>query len=160
MISGTRPQQLKRTIDPYTGQLIILSLVTLGAVFVAITKKTWGLLVAVLIGWLLFGFLVCLGLRYRISWDSDEVCQQASGGRDVHIKYDDVVRVVSETSKPGEWLAASRPLRRIVIYAKGLGGEDRFIDVSLKHFQADDIRSLMRAIRARRPDLSIPTKWT
>jgi hypothetical protein len=34
-----------------------------------------------------------------------------------------------------------------------------FIDVSLKHFNAVDIRLLVRAIRAARPELELPPAW-
>lgn len=70
----------------------------------------------------------------------------------------EITRITWETSKPAEWLAASRPFRRIVIYGKRLH-EDVFIDVSLKHFAADDVRELMRVVRGRRPDLTLPKHW-
>jgi hypothetical protein len=157
MISINQPQQLRRTIAPYVGQLIIFSLVTLGVLLVSVQKHVLSLILPVPIMWLLFAFLVCIGLRYRIVWTNNEVCQRASGGSNVCIEYGQITRITSEVSKPGEWFAASRPFRRIVIYAQG--GEDKFIDVSLKHFLADDIRELMRAIRIRRPDLELPSHW-
>ena len=52
----------------------------------------------------------------------------------------------------------SRPMRRIVIYAKHADG-GKFIDVSLKHFVAADVRRLMKLIHERRPDLAVPVKW-
>jgi hypothetical protein len=159
MISSNQPQQLRRTIDPYMGLLIILSLVTLGALFVSVQKHVLSLILPVPIIWLLFAFLVFIGLRYRIVWTNNEVCQRASGGSNVCIEYGQITRIISEVSKPGDWLAASRPFRRIAIYAEDPGGEDKFIDVSLKHFLADDIRELMRAIRIRRPDLELPPHW-
>lgn len=161
MTFGNQPQQLRRTVAPYMGQIVILSLVTLGALFVSIQRGAWGLILSVLIvGWPLFGVLVYIGRKYRIYWTEDDVRQQASGGADVSIKYSEIARIASETSKPGERLAASRPLRRIVIYAKESHAEGKFIDVSLKHFVAEDIRNLMRAIHGRRPDLSLPKNWT
>lgn len=144
---------------PYWGQIIILSLVTLGMLFVALEKNTWSLLLPIPVMWLLFVPLVYFGLRYRVFWTNDEVCQQASGGANVCIKYDEVKRITSETSQPGEWLAASRPFRRIVIYADSAGTGRGFIDVSLKHFASEDIRELMRAIHDRRPELTLPTRW-
>jgi len=51
-----------------------------------------------------------------------------------------------------------RPFRRITIYAEG-AEITKFIDVSLKHFVAEDIRKLMRKIHDNRPDLSLPKKW-
>jgi len=46
-----------------------------------------------------------------------------------------------------------------VIYTGNPQGESKFIDVSLKHFAADDIRKLMRAIHQERPDLVLPKHW-
>lgn len=159
MISDDQPRQLRRTVAPYMGQVIILSVVTLGVIFVSIHKHVLSLIFSVPIMWLLLGFLVYIGLSYRIVWSNDEVCQRASGGSDVCIKYGEITRITSETSKPGEWLAASRPFRRIVIHAESPRGEDKFIDVSLKHFVAEDIRELMRTIRVRRPGLDLPRQW-
>jgi hypothetical protein len=48
--------------------------------------------------------------------------------------------------------------RRIAIYGDGSNGH-KWIDVSLKHFAAEDIRRLMRAIHEQRPDLSMPKNW-
>jgi len=159
MISSNQPQQLRRTIAPYMGQLIIFSLVTLGVLFVSVQKHVLSLILPVPIMWLLFAFLVWIGLRYRVVWTNKEVCQRASGGSNVCIEYGEITRITSEVSKPDEWFAASRPFRRIVIYAERRGA-DKFIDVSLKHFLAEDIRELMRAIRIHRPDLELPPHWT
>jgi hypothetical protein len=56
--------------------------------------------------------------------------------------------------------AASRPFRRIAIYAGDPRGTGKFIDVSLKHFAADDVRKLMRIVHDRRSDLILPKNWT
>lgn len=160
MTFGNRPRQLRRTIAPYVGQIVIFSLVTLGALSVSIQKGVWGLILLVLVvGWPLFGILVYIGLKYRIYWTEEDVRQQASGGTDVCINYSEIARIALETSKPGEWPAASRPFRRIAIYARESHCEGKFIDVSLKHFVAEDIRNLMRVIHARRPDLTLPKHW-
>ena len=159
MISSNAPRQLRRTIAPYMGQLIIFSLVTLGVLFVSIHKHVLSLILPVPIMWLLFAFVVSIGLRYRIVWTNSEVCQRASGGSNVCIGYGEITRITLEVSRPGEWFAASRPFRRIVIYAAEPRGENKFIDVSLKHFLTDDICELMRAIRVHRPDLELPPHW-
>lgn len=160
MTSNGQPQRLRRTIAPYVGQIIILSLATLYFVFLSIKAQEWkSTLVAVPVMWLLFSPLVYFGLRYKISWTDEEICMAASGGK-VRIKYEEITDIESETSKPGELLAASRPFRRIAIYAGKPHGEAKHIDVSLKHFVATDIRKLMHAIHDRRPDLTLPKKWT
>jgi hypothetical protein len=55
-------------------------------------------------------------------------------------------------------MMARRPFRRIAVYAQH-GSSTKFIDVSLKHFAADDIRKLMRVIHEQRPDLVLPKNW-
>jgi hypothetical protein len=142
------------------GQTVILALVTLGQLFVSIEKHVWALALSAPVMWLFFGFLVYIGLRYRIFWTDEEVCQEASGAPRVCIMYGQITTVTSEISKPSELFAASRPFRRIVISTENSRGEGKFIDVSLKHFAADDIRKLMRTIRERRPDLELPKQWT
>jgi len=153
-------QYLRRTIAPYMGQIIILVLVTFGVLFVCIKKHEWALLLPVSIVWLLFLILTCIGLKYKINWTDNEICQKASGGSKVCIQYSEITKVVSEISKPGDILAASRPFRRVAIYAEEPRGEGRFIDVSLKHFVTDDVRKLMCVIHDHRSDLVLPRNWT
>jgi energy-coupling factor transporter transmembrane protein EcfT len=156
MTSSEKSQRLRRTISPYMGQIIILALVTLGVLFVAIKSNEWKLILSVPVMWLLFLVLVYIGLKYKIYWTDAEVCQEASGGQKVCIKYGEITKIASEISKPAELLSASRPFRRIAIYAEKPNGESKFIDVSLKHFSVDDVRKLMQAIHDRCPDLTLP----
>lgn len=158
-MASVRKNQLRRTINPYVGQIVILSVVTLGSLLVSVSKGAWGLVLSMPVAWIFFGALIFIGMKYKISWDQEMVCQKASGGPDLCIKYDEISEITSEVSKPGELLSASRPFRRIVIYDERRHGKAKFIDVSLKHFVADDIRELMRAIRVRRPDLTFPKHW-
>jgi hypothetical protein len=108
------------------------------------------------VAWLLFLFLARIGLKYKISWTNQMICQEASGGAKVCIAYGEITQIVSEISKPGELLSASRPFRRIAIHAQESSGNEKLIDVSLKHFVANDVRDLMHMIRDHRPDLSMP----
>ena len=149
---------LRRTVSPYLGQIVILVLVTGFSFVIAARTHEWKFLFAVAAIWLLFSGLVFAALKYRISWGTDGICQEASGGR-VCVAYEDITRVVSEVARPTEYASAARPFRRIAIYAEGTAGSDRFIDVSLKHFAPADIRELMQAIRKRRPDLPLPNAW-
>lgn len=153
-------QYLRRTIAPYTGQIMILTLVTFGVLFVFVKKNEWGLLLPVPVVWLLFLILTYIGLKYRINWNDKEVYQKASGGSKVCIQYSEITKVTSEISKPGDILAASRPFRRIAIYAGESQDTGKFIDVSLKHFVADDVRKLIRVIQDHRADLALPKNWT
>jgi len=110
--------------------------------------------------WMLLGVLVFLGARYRVSWKAGAVAQQASGMRDVVIKADQIDRVALESARDdiGAAIQMRRPFRRIAIYRQGNSGD--FIDVSLRHFAANDIRRLMRAIQSARPDLTLPEHWS
>jgi vacuolar-type H+-ATPase subunit C/Vma6 len=75
--------------------------------------------------------------------------------RDVILSMSEInqVRLEAELS-----LAMRRPFRRIAIYSHHSKSK-KFIDVSLKHFAAEDIRELMRAIHGQRPDLVLPKHW-
>jgi len=152
-------QHLRRTVSPYMGQNIILSLVTLYLLFVSAKVRGWSLLLPASVIWLLFSILTYIGLKYKINWTDKEVCQEASGGPKICIPYSEITNVTSEISKPGELLAASRPFRRVAIYAGDPQGAGKFIDVSLKHFAADDVRKLMRVVHDHRPDLILPKNW-
>ena len=99
-----------------------------------------------------------MGTRYRIYWNNGEIIQKAVAGNLTKIKTDEITNEVQETSDLQTLATFSRPMRRIVIYARHADG-GKFIDVSLKHFVAEDIRNLMRAIHERRPDLSLPKNW-
>jgi hypothetical protein len=103
-------------------------------------------------------FNTWFGMRYRIFWDNNEVIQKAVAGNYTKIRTDEITDIVQETSDIQTLATFSRPMRRIVIYARHADG-GKFIDVSLKHFVAGDIRKLMRAIHDRRPDLAIPRGW-
>ncbi len=154
-MTSAKKTQLRRTIRPYAGQIIVLSIVTLGALFVSVSRGVWGLVLSMPVAWLLFGVLVFVGLRYRISWDQETVCQQASGGPDVCIKYDEITEIAREKAKINEMVAMSSPYRRIAIYG-GLGEDIRHINVSLRHFRDEDVQQLMAFIHKRRPDLVLP----
>ena len=160
MICGNEPQTLRRIMRPYAGQLLICSLVTLGVIFVSIQRHVISLMLPVPVLWLLVAYLVWLGRQYRVVWTNKMVCQRASGGPEMCMEYGQITRVAVEVSTPGELPSASRRYRRIAIYADEPPGEGKFIDVSLKHFSADDIRRLMRTIQIQCPDLELPPHWT
>ncbi len=139
--------------------VVIVSGVTALALFVGLYRQVWGLLESMPLGWVLVGVLVFAGTRYRVSWRAGAVTQRASGGRDVVIEAAQIDRLALESGADDIWAAIQmrRPFRRITIYRKGEAGD--FIDVSLKHFAADDIRRLMHSIQSARPDLALPRRW-
>jgi len=106
--------------------------------------------------WVLFGELAWIGLKYRILWDSDSVIQHASGLTRKRIAFQDISHIRSEQAPASEFLSMPRPFRRVAIYGRK-SDPAAFIDVSLRHFHREDIRELLAAIHARRPDLKVPT---
>jgi len=151
---------LKRIADPYLGYFVILLGVTAFSAFGSIKTHEWGLLEATPVMWVLIAVLVFIGTRYRLSWQDGEIVQKASGGADVVIAATEIDRVSLETSDPKTALQMRRPFRRIAIYSAHKPGAGKFIDVSLKHFRAKDIKKLMQAIQRCRPDLTLPKHWT
>lgn len=156
--SDDHSHRLPRTFRPYIGQTAILTIVTIFWFLVAIETREWRMLFAVPVLWLLFAYQMSLSLRYRISWGADGICQEASGGR-VCVAYDEITKVAYETAKPGEYVSATRPFRRIAIYADTGADASKVIDVSLKHFSPLAIGQLVRTIGIRRPELSLPKHW-
>jgi hypothetical protein len=69
----------------------------------------------------------------------------------------DVLTMSAVCSKRRD-VSLRRPFRRLAIYSEH-GSSIKFIDVSLKHFAADDVRKLMRVIHEQRPDLVLPKNW-
>ena len=110
--------------------------------------------------WSIFGAWIAMGLAYRISLKMDAVVQRAFGVKTISIPITEIKKITQETSilarqKKNIWV--DRPFRRLVIVPTD--DPDTYIDVSLKHFNEDDIRELMRKIREMRPDLSYPKNW-
>ncbi|HEY4093791.1 MAG TPA: hypothetical protein VGN46_19980 [Luteibacter sp.] len=154
--NGERVHHLRRIVAPYVGQVIIQSAVTIFLSFIMISQRAWLLCIPIGGMWLLFLVPVWMGLRYGVSWTDGEIVQRASGLKTVRIAWADIERVATEVTKPGALLTASRPFRRIAIYGRDRAGASAFIDVSLKHFAADDISELMDMIRRRCPGLELP----
>ncbi len=99
--------------------------------------------------------LLFIGLKYQIYWNDTEIWQKASGGKDVHIKFEEIAEVRMETAKTSEWYAMSRPFHRLAVYGEPSGGS-RFLDISLRHFNLQDVHELTGIIKAKRPDLTLP----
>lgn len=148
-------KRLRRSIKPYVGQILILVIVTGWVVFIAVFRHQWKLTVPIPVIWIGFIVLLYFGMAYKISWNEEEVCQKASGGR-ICIKFSEITNIEAEISKPLELISASRPLRRISIYAENTGSHIKYVDISLKHFLMADIRQLLQVIHRRRPDLIMP----
>ena len=151
---------LRRSARPYVAFAIPLVLVLLFFLIVSIRThqpatpwfEVFGVFAALYAGWAYFQ------VRYRVLWSAEGILQKASGLPDIAIRMEEIgwVHLESGISSGGR---RGRPFRRIAIYSGEPGERRRCIDVSLKHFESDDIRYLMRAIHARRPDLQLPDRW-
>ena len=97
-------------------------------------------------------------MRYKISLQDGVITQKAFNMTDVVIKIKDISAVKQESSDALTMAKMNRPVQRITIYSD-TDGVQSFIDISLKHFVADDIRRLLRAIQEQRPDLTMPKHW-
>lgn len=140
---------LKRSANPYVALFIILSGVVLLQLYVLIKTHDWRPLAAAGVAWAFFAWIVFVGTRYRISWSHGKVTQRAFGKKDVVISAGEITAIKQETSGFSTLVRFNRPFRRITIYS-----DNDFIDVSLKHFAAQDVRDLIRRIEALRPDLA------
>jgi hypothetical protein len=143
-------QSLRRTFTPYMGQTTIFSAVTLFLTVVGYKSGEMSFLWGVPLIWTLYGLLVLIGLRYRVAYDETWVIMRASGGADRRIRFVEIAEVKYEIGA-----SKSRPFRRLVILGRR-DVQDALIDVSLRHFQLDDIQKLLSKIHEHRPDLALP----
>ena len=144
---------LQRTIKPYVGELVIAGIILVGLVIIALKTLRWDPLGVAVIGC----FLMCLthypDLRYRVFWRDGAVVRITANNVNTTIKASEISRIAVEQSDVIAMLSLRRPIRRITIYGDG----QQHLDVSLRHFELNDIRRLMEEIRKARPDLSLPT---
>jgi hypothetical protein len=144
---------LRRTVTPYIGEGIILTTVIAGSCYVANAKHQPAFYWASIAVALLYASYVALfGVRYRVSFDDSAITMRAAGGKRV-IRYGEIAAVQYEV-RPSQ----SRPIRRIVILGDNTALKN-FIDVSVRHFNLDDIAALLKTVHDRRPDLAIPKNW-
>jgi hypothetical protein len=143
------------TITPYRAQIVIFSAITVFALSVAYVKDQPGFVWAATLIWALFAGSLYIGLQYRVLWDNSGLVMRASGGKERCIQYHEIASVTLETGV-SEISCQSRPFRRIVVTPLS-EQPDSFIDISLRHFQREDIDQLLANIRSQRPDLEVPT---
>ena len=150
-------RSLRHTFTPYISFIIIFLALTTLAGFACAKTSDWRSFceITATVG-VLLAFFPYLGLRYKVLWDGSAVTMHASGGRERRISYQDISSIEFEVGA-----AKSRPFRRIVIHGQNHDANG-FVDVSLRHFNLEDIRALMRTIHERRPDLAIPKapRWS
>jgi hypothetical protein len=143
---------LKRSVKPYVGELVIISMITAGMTYTALQTSTWALL-ELAGACLVFVAITHLpDLRYRVFWRHGAVECVATNNQITSIKASDISNVMLEKSDQATMLAQRRPIQRIIVYSKN----GQHLDVSLKHFVMSDIKRLMQEIHNQRPDLALP----
>jgi hypothetical protein len=148
---------LRRTIRPYVGQFIIFVGFVIFCIVIFIKTSESAFLWLSFVPLLLFGIsIVCFGMKYKVLWNKESVVMCASGGPERRIRFDEITSVKKETSSGSDVLAQSRPFRRIAVY-RGKDDPNTRVDISLRHFDLNDINQLLAVIHAHRPDLDIPT---
>ena len=151
---------LRRTIQPYVGQIMILIAATVFAVCGSLASSDWNLMWAPAVYWPLFGlYFIFFAMKYRVLWNKESVVMHASGGPDRCIRLDEIISITKEVSSTSDVLAQSRPFRRIVVCGPK-DDSNAQVDISLRHFDLKDIEQLLMAIRVHRPDLDVPTILT
>ncbi|SRR6266851_78384 len=149
---------LRRTFQPYVAEFIIFSVITGLLIFDFFRTHDMSWIILIVLLWAIAIATQYPNARYRIFWESGKIKQVAVYGDPTVIELSEINKIAEERSDLQTLLAMRRPSRRIAIYARGASGH-KWIDVSLKHFAAEDIRRLMRAIHEQRPDLSMPKNW-
>ena len=148
--------QLRRTIRPYVGQIVILVAVTAFAVYESLASSDWGFMWAPAVFLPLYAiYFLYFGMKYRVLWNNGSVVMRARGGAERRIQFDEIASVKKEVSSAGDVLAQSRPFSRIAVYPNR--DPDGFVDISLRHFKLEDVEELLAAIRKSRPDLCVPS---
>jgi hypothetical protein len=149
---------LTRSFYPYSLYAIVCIGVSLLGIFDWYKLNDLSFLIASLFLWVIVIATQYGNTRYRILWNDGEIKQISVNNIVTIISCSDISRIAQEKSSVESRISVRRPADRIAIYA-GRGSEEKYIDVSLRHFTSDDIRKLMRAIHAKRPDLAIPRHW-
>jgi len=148
---------LRRTLQPYVVQTVIVLAVAVFAVYESAVSSDWQFMWIPAISLPLYGFyFLYFGARYRVFWNEDGVVMRARGGPDQQVRFDEITSVKKEISSASDVLAQSRPFRRIVVSGSPNDPKAR-VDISLHHFDLSDINKLLTVIHAHRPDLDMPT---
>jgi hypothetical protein len=90
-----------------------------------------------------------------VYWDGGSLVQRASGLAEKRITLREITDIRTERAPITDIFAMGRPFRRIAVYGRK-SDSAAFIDVSLRHFQIEDIRELLSAIHVTGPDKTGP----
>ncbi len=151
---------LRRTTPSHYLFIIILIILTLAWLPYMVNTHDWAPLRVLPLGLFLLIPSIYMDKQYRIWWSNDAILRRTAGFRAkvTKIKVEHIENIAQETSDFRTLISLSRPLRRISIYGNTADGLQK-IDISIKHFEFEDIRKIMQLIKEKRPDLSIPQQW-
>lgn len=137
--------------------ILIVFLVVISLPYI-IRTHDYGMLAGPILVLFFSVIIVYFGTRYRVWWRNGNIVMRSADKIFVIISVEDIKSIKQETSDLHNVVKMRRPVRRISIYSNTLDG-DKFIDISLKHFNLEDIRKLINLIHERRPDLEMPEGW-
>jgi hypothetical protein len=138
---------LKRSVKPYIGELVIISMITAGMIYTAIQTSTWALLELAGAGLVFVAITNLPDLCYRVFWRHGSVECVATNNQLTSIKVSDISSVMLEKSNLATMLAQRRPTQRITVYSK----DGQHLDVSLKHFVMSGIKNQEAYARNSQP---------
>jgi hypothetical protein len=145
---------LRRTFTPYVGGIVILASVHAFCIFVAFKQRSWEFIWVPFWVWGIFGVYVLDATRYRVSWNETGVTMYWDLGKRT-IPFENITNIHYETASLSDGHYGTRPFRRIVI--RGSRSDPKaFVDVSLRHFEPEDIDALLQEIHRCWPELTIP----
>jgi hypothetical protein len=155
--------ELRVTKRPYFAFLVVGGWVPLWLLFLIVTKpddRVDGIF-ALCLGVALFVWLFLAFRYYRIGLYDGTLVQWSLLQSATRVPVASISRWRCEVGWPDQswiWLPHLRPFRRVAIYYEDNGSE-RHLDVSLNHFDIEQTRMLIEAVRELRPDLGKPSDF-
>lgn len=149
---------LRIIIDPYV--LVPLVCLAVGVMSIPYIIKTndWSPIWCLLILCMIYAWIPYTSIRYRIWWQDGTIFQQSADRIMTSISISDINQIKRESSDLNTLLSLRRPSRRLTVYGDTSEGS-KVIDVSLIHFNLQDVRKLMKMIHNKRPNLEMPKGW-
>jgi hypothetical protein len=154
--------KLRHSSKIYFGLFLIYVLLMVGLSSLAGLTSNWESMKDILflltgVFALYFSFLYFLNSRYQVLLEKDVITMRAASLSNdpkayTSIRISDITAIRQETSNVGTTVKLRRPFRRIAIYDEH---NQKFIDISLKHFLLEDIRKLIEFLKEKRPDLDM-----
>lgn len=149
---------LRHSSVPYRTLGMFFLILCLWGFWVSYRAGKWGLFESAILVSGIYSLQIAMGLWYRISLSDGVISERAFGKPRVSIAIGDITSVGQPAPDLKTVAAMNTPLRRVTINGRA-AGIPKAINVSTKHFVAEDVHLLMRAIQQVRPDLVLPPKW-